>query len=82
MHEKAKLQERITTGEIVIGDKVVPTTYDYYSVDSHCRQTVNVCARRIPLKHIREKLLKKHGFLEFCGKTVTTTLPILLKKKL
>ena len=59
MHEKAKLQERITTGEIVIGDKVVPTTYDYYSVDSetHALQanTVNIilCARRIPLKHIR-----------------------------
>ena len=55
MHEKAKLQERITTGEIVIGDKVVPTTYDYYSVDSetHALQanTVNICARRIPLKH-------------------------------
>ena len=64
MHEKAKLQERITTGEIVIGEKVVPTTYDYYSVDSetHALQanTVNICARRIPLQHIREKLLEKH----------------------
>ena len=58
MHEKAKLQERITTGEIVIGDKVVPTTYDYYSVDSETH--VNICARQIPLQHICEKLLQKH----------------------
>ena len=64
MHEKAKLEERITTGEIAIGDEVVPTTYDYFSVNSetHTLQanTVNISARRIPLKHIRERLLNKH----------------------
>ena len=29
VHEKAKLKERISKGEIVIGDEVVPTTYDF-----------------------------------------------------
>lgn len=48
----------------MIGDEVVPTVYDYYSVDSETyklqAKTVNICARRISLKHIRKKLLKKH----------------------
>lgn len=63
-HEKDKLQEHITTGEILIGDEVVPTTYNYYSVDSEAHtlqiNTEKISARRIPLKHIRERLLKKH----------------------
>lgn len=51
MHEKAKLQECIIEGEIVIGDEVVPIMYDYYSVDPETyklqAKAVNVCARRI-----------------------------------
>lgn len=62
--ETTKLHKRIMTGEIVIGDEVVPTTYDYYSVDPETHilhaNTVKVSARRIPLQKIREKLLEKH----------------------
>ena len=64
IHEKEKVQERITSGEIVIGDEVVPSSYSYYSVNSEtqmvCTNTVKKSARKIPLQHIREKLLEKH----------------------
>ena len=64
MHEKAKLEDRISKGEIFIGDEVIPTTRDSFTIDTetHTLQAnrVTTCGRRIRLRHIREKLLKKH----------------------
>ena len=64
IHEKAKLEDRISKGEIIIGDEVVPTTHDSFTIDTetHTLQAnrVTTCGRRIRLRHIREKLLKKH----------------------
>ena len=63
-HEKAKLDEQIEKGEVVIGDEVVPTSYNYFRVnsDTHTLEEHKdtTCARRIPLKYIRENLLRKH----------------------
>ena len=73
MHEKAKLQECIAKGKHAqsaapavssitfhVGHSV-PTSYNYFSVDSETNvlhaNTVNISARKIPLKDIREKLL-------------------------
>ena len=57
VHEKAKLKECTSKGEIVIRDEVVPTTYDYYTVDNETHilhaNTVNISARKIPLRKIR-----------------------------
>ena len=64
LHEKAKLEDRISKGEIIIGDEVVPTTYDSFCIntETHTLQAnrVTTSARRIRLRHIRQKLLRKH----------------------
>ena len=63
-HEKDKLNRLIENGQIVLGDKVVPTSYNYFSVnsDTHTLEAhkVTTSAWRIPLRYIRESILRKH----------------------
>ena len=57
MHEKEKVKERISSGEIVIGNKIVPSSYNKYSInpDTQALQLnrVSFSARKIPLNQIR-----------------------------
>ena len=63
LHEK-KTQQHISSGEMAIGNEVVPSSYQYYSIisDTHALQTnaVGINGQKIPLHQIRKKLLRKH----------------------
>ena len=64
LHEREKVQQRISSGDIAIGKEVVPSSYHYYSVnsDTHALQTnkVSISGGKIRLLQIREKLLQQH----------------------
>ena len=75
-HEREKVLQRIESGEIVIGEKVVQTSYTNYTVDTDTHQvqenTIKISARKIPLTTIRKKLLKKHeslGIIRNCSES-------------
>ena len=55
---KQQVQERIISGEICIGDEIVPTTHTRYIVqEGEIREeTIEVTARKIPLSEIRHSL--------------------------
>ena len=62
-HEKKKVQQRIDSGDIALGNEVVPSCH-YYSVNSDTQvlqaNKVRSSGRKIPLLQIWEKLLQKH----------------------
>ena len=59
---KQQVQERIKSGEICIGDEIVPITHSRYIVqEGEIREeTIEVTARKIPLYDIRRRLLERH----------------------
>jgi len=58
------MTNKVTSGEIQIGREIVQTTYSSYTTDpsalSISETTKQISAREIPIKHIRQKLLRKH----------------------
>ena len=58
-NEKANLKAHVEVGEITIGEEVVPTTYEFFSVNAQTNtlemHKAAACARKIPLIAIREK---------------------------
>ncbi len=58
------LNQRVTSGELVVGEEVVPSSYTRFSVDSNNltirEESKQFSARKIPVLTIREKLLQKH----------------------
>lgn len=64
MHEKEKVKERISSGEIAIGNEVVQPSYNKYSINPDTQaiqlNRVSFSARKIPINQIRERLLQKH----------------------
>ena len=66
-HERQKVSELIEKKAIDIGEEVVPSSYQNYTVNS-CTQrvqenTVHFSARKVSLISIRKKLLEKHESL-------------------
>ena len=66
-HERQKISNRIDNGEIKIGEEVVPSSYQNYTVNSQTLQVqeniVHFTARKISLISIRKKLLERHESL-------------------
>ena len=62
--QKAKIAEKIQSGEINIGTPILETTHSTFLLDSENREivpkSVSVSSHLISLLSIREKLLKKH----------------------
>ena len=63
-HIKGKLQEEIEDGDVPIGEEVVKTVQERFTIASESQSvTVSRCevsARKIPLLEIRKKLLQQH----------------------
>lgn len=65
-HGKQKLLGHIQKGEVNVGEEVVPSSYQTFTVDSNTQiqeKTVHYSARKIPCADIRKKLLQKHECL-------------------
>lgn len=62
--QKEVLQQRVETGEILLGEEIVETYYTRFTVDKSTKSvresTASVHARKIGLMDIRKKLLDKH----------------------
>lgn len=62
--EKHKIQDKISRGEVTLGDEVVVSTYKRYKINPEdntiMEENDKVSARRIPMLQIRKKLLQKH----------------------
>ena len=70
--QKEVLAEKIEKGEIILGEEVVPSTHNSYTVDnfnSIVEKTATVHARKISLSDIRKKLLSKHEKMNLLRKT-------------
>lgn len=77
--EMEKLKKRIQDGDISVGDAIVPRECTQYKVTDDLKRTTEtstVFARKIPLRDVRERLLKKHESqgLEFRMKISTQNL--------
>ena len=63
-HERKKLSEQIEKGEIYIGDEVVPSSYQNFTVSSYIseikKNTIHFNARKVSLFAIRKRLLERH----------------------
>lgn len=80
------LNERIDSGDLVIGEKVVPSTYMRYSVNPD-DLTINeedreVNAQKISLLSIREKLLVEHDRLGLLQKPTDEEFACLTRNKI
>lgn len=62
--QKEKVVNKVSTGELLLGREIVPTSYTTFNVDHQTNsitETNNkVCAREIPIVDIRKRLLHKH----------------------
>ena len=62
--QKEVLQQRVETGEILLGEEIVETYYTRFTVEKSTKSvresTASVHARKISLMDIRKKLLDKH----------------------
>ena len=62
--QKEVLQQRVETGEILLGEEIVETCYTRFTVDKSTNSvresTASVHARKISLMDIRKKVLDKH----------------------
>ena len=60
--EKQKIQDKISRGEVTLGDEVVVSTYKRYKINPEdntiMEENDEVSARRIPMLQIRKKLLQ------------------------
>lgn len=61
---RAQLKQKIASGDIDIGDEILPSQLNYFKVDKKTQDivcsTATISSRKISLDKIRRKLLKKH----------------------